>query len=81
MTPAAPLSDADMYDRIVSAILDHQLPPGTKLVEHRLATAFGVARTLIRPVLVRLAHDTVLAPTHNRGPSISPPTDHAAREA
>ena len=38
---AAPLpptvSDADIYDRIVSAILDHHLPPGTKLVEDKLA--------------------------------------------
>mgnify|MGYP000031055033 CR=1 FL=1 len=48
------VSDADIYDRIVSAILDHHLPPGTKLVEDKLATAFGVSRTRIRPVLVRL---------------------------
>ena len=44
------VSDADIYDRIVSAILDHHLPPGTKLVEDKLATAFGVSRTRIRPV-------------------------------
>ena len=80
MTPAAPLSDADMYDRIVSAILDHQLPPGTKLVEDRLATAFGVSRTRIRPVLVRLANEQVVTLTPNRGASIAQPTKKEARE-
>ena len=80
MTPAAPLSDADMYDRIVSAILDHQLPPGTKLVEDRLATAFGVSRTRIRPVLVRLANEQVVTLTPNRGASIAQPTEKEARE-
>lgn len=80
MTPAATPSDADMYDRIVSAILDHQLPPGTKLVEDRLATAFGVSRTRIRPVLVRLANEQVVTLTPNRGASIAQPTEKEARE-
>ena len=80
MTLAAPLSDADMYDRIVSAILDHQLPPGTKLVEDRLATAFGVSRTRIRPVLGRLANEQVVTLTPNRGASIAQPTKKEARE-
>ena len=54
------LSDNDMYDRMVSAILDHRLPPGTKLVEDKLAAAFGVSRTRVRPVLVRLANEQVV---------------------
>ena len=81
---AAPLpptvSDADIYDRIVSAILDHHLPPGTKLVEDKLATAFGVSRTRIRPVLVRLANEQVVTLTPNRGASIAQPTAQEARE-
>ena len=48
---ATPPTDQAIYERMVSAILDHQLPPGTKLVEDRLAAAFGVSRTRIRPVL------------------------------
>jgi DNA-binding GntR family transcriptional regulator len=74
------LSDSDIYDRVVSAILDHRLPPGTKLVEDKLATAFGVSRTRIRPVLVRLANEQVVTLTPNRGAAIAQPTVQEARE-
>lgn len=76
----AALSDQAIYDRMVSAILDHQLPPGTKLVEDRLAAAFGVSRTRIRPVLVRLANEKVVTLTPNRGASIAEPSEQEARE-
>ncbi|MCB8749045.1 GntR family transcriptional regulator [Rhodoferax sp. U2-2l] len=77
---AAPLSDAEMYERVISAILDHKLPPGTKLVEDKLASAFGVSRTRIRPVLVRLANEQVVTLTPNRGATIAQPTENEARE-
>ena len=44
---------------IVEAVLSHRLPPGTRLVETRLCEAFGVNRTLLRRVFVRLAGDKV----------------------
>lgn len=73
-------TDSLIYERLVSAILDHQLPPGTKLVEDRLASAFGVSRTLIRPVLVRLANEQVVTLTPNRGATIAQPSEQEARE-
>ncbi|MBW0170595.1 MAG: GntR family transcriptional regulator [Hydrogenophaga sp.] len=73
-------TDSVIYDRVVSAILDHRLPPGTKLVEDRLANAFGVSRTLIRPVLVRLANEQVVTLTPNRGATIAQPSEQEARE-
>ena len=79
-TVAPPLTDADMYERVISAILDHRLPPGTKLVEDKLASAFGVSRTRIRPVLVRLANEQVVTLTPNRGATIAQPTEQEARE-
>jgi DNA-binding GntR family transcriptional regulator len=81
-TPVAttPLTEAQMYERIVSAILDHRLPPGTKLVEDRLASTFGVSRTRVRPVLVRLANEQVVTLTPNRGATVSQPTEREARE-
>lgn len=79
-TAAPPLTDADMYERVISAILDHRLPPGTKLVEDKLASAFGVSRTRIRPVLVRLANEQVVTLTPNRGATIAQPTEQEARE-
>jgi len=78
--PQAVLSDNEIYERMVSAILDHKLPPGTKLVEDKLATAFGVSRTRIRPVLVRLANEQVVTLTPNRGASVAQPTVEEARE-
>src|SRR5689334_16433299 len=75
-----PLSDNEMYERMVSAILDHRLPPGTKLVEDRLASAFGVSRTRIRPVLVRLANEQIVTLIPNRGAMVAEPTETEARE-
>src|SRR5215216_1345657 len=74
------LSDNDMYERMVSAILDHRLPPGTKLVEDKLAAAFGVSRTRVRPVLVRLANEQVVTLIPNRGATIAQPSEQEARE-
>lgn len=75
-----PLSDSAIYERIVSAILDHRLQPGTKLVEDKLGTAFGVSRTRIRPVLVRLANQQIVTLTPNRGACVAQPTEQEARE-
>ncbi|ABM38570.1 GntR family transcriptional regulator [Polaromonas naphthalenivorans] len=77
---ALPLTDGDIYERVVSAILDHRLPPGTRLGEDKLAAAFGVSRTRIRPVLVRLANEQVVTLTPHRGATITQPTEQEARE-
>lgn len=76
----APPSDQEIYERMISAVLDHRLPPGTKLVEDRLASAFGVSRTRIRPVLVRLANEQVVTLIPNRGATIAQPSEQEARE-
>jgi DNA-binding GntR family transcriptional regulator len=78
--PAAPPTDTEMYERVVSAILDHRLPPGTKLGEDKLAGAFGVSRTRIRPVLLRLANEQVVTLVPNRGATVAQPTEQEARE-
>jgi DNA-binding GntR family transcriptional regulator len=74
------LNDKDIYKRIVSAILDHRLAPGTKLVEDKLGTAFGVSRTRIRPVLVRLANEQIVTLTPHRGASVALPSMQEAHE-
>ncbi len=74
------LTENDIYERMVETILDHRLPPGTKLIEDRLATAFGVSRTRIRPVLVRLANEQIVTLTPNRGATVAQPTEAEARE-
>ena len=80
MSEPVVLTENEIYERMVEAILDHRLPPGTKLVEDRLATAFGVSRTRIRPVLVRLANEQIVTLTPNRGATVAQPTQAEARE-
>ena len=77
---SAALTDNEMYERMISAILDHRLLPGTKLVEDKLAAAFGVSRTRVRPVLVRLANEQVVTLIPNRGATIAQPSEQEARE-
>ncbi len=74
------LADGEIYDSIVAAILDHRLAPGTKLGEEKLGRAFGVSRTRIRQVLVRLATEQIVVITHNRGACVASPTPQEARE-
>jgi DNA-binding GntR family transcriptional regulator len=80
MSALLALTENEIYERMVATILDHRLPPGTKLVEDRLATAFGVSRTRIRPVLVRLANEQIVTLTPNRGAMVAQPTESEARE-
>ena len=75
----APASVDEITERVLSAIWEHRLPPGTKLVEEKLASVFGVSRTKIRQALVRLAHDSILTIYPNRGTFVSSPTVEEAR--
>ena len=77
--PAGRAQDA-IYERIWNAIVDHSLPPGTKLTEDRLGEIFGVGRTRIRQVLFQLAHEGVVTLEPNRGAFVAQPTVRDARE-
>jgi DNA-binding GntR family transcriptional regulator len=69
-----------IHQRVLLAIVEHRLPPGTKLGEERLAKVFGVSRTQIRQVLERLAHDSIVTVHANRGAFVSSPSVEEARE-
>jgi DNA-binding GntR family transcriptional regulator len=69
-----------IHQRVLTAIVEHRLPPGTKLGEERLAKVFGVSRTQIRQVLERLSHDSIVTVQPNRGAFVSSPTVDEARE-
>ncbi len=68
------------YERIWGAIMNHSLPPGTRLVEDKLCEVFGIGRTRIRQVLQRLAHEQVVTLMPNRGAIVSEPTVQEARD-
>jgi DNA-binding GntR family transcriptional regulator len=60
--------------------MSHRLPPGTRLVETPLTEAFGVSRSLLRRVLVRLANEKVVELAHNRGATVAQPSQAETRD-
>ncbi len=74
------LTDQAIYDRIVDSVLDHRLPPGTRLTEDKWCSIFGVSRTRIKPILVRLANEKIITHTHNRGAAVAQPTQQESQE-
>ena len=71
---------AAVHERIWTAIIDHSLPPETRLVEKRLCEIFGLGRTRLRQVLQRLAHERVVTLMPNRGAAVSKPSVREAHE-
>src|SRR6202011_367659 len=74
------IDTAEVHERIWSAIMDHSLPPETRLVETELCEIFGLGRTRLRQVLQKLAHERVVTLMRNRGAMVSKPTVREARE-
>lgn len=72
--------DEMVYGAVYDAILEHRLPPGTKLPEDSLAEAFGVSRTVVRRALSRLGQDNVVELRPNRGAVVASPTVEEARD-
>lgn len=73
-------AEAKIHKAIVEAVLSHKLPPGTRLVEIPLCRAFGVTRTQLRRVLVRLSNEKMVELHHNRGAMIVQPSALEMRE-
>lgn len=73
-------SEAWIYDQVFSAILEQRLLPDTKLTEKDLCDVFGVSRTIIRKVLLRLSLDRVVEIRPNRGAVIAAPEPNEVRE-
>jgi DNA-binding GntR family transcriptional regulator len=68
------------YQRIINAVVEQRLAPGTQLKEERLARIFGVSRTRIRKVLGRLSAEGVVTLEPNRGAFVAAPTVKDARD-
>lgn len=79
---AADLVDKDepIYQALMNAIVEHQLPPGSKLPEEALAEVFGVSRTGIRKVLQRLAAVQMVTLLPRRGAQVATPGVDEARD-
>lgn len=72
--------ESEMYTRVYDAIVQHLLPPGTKLNETVLSEVFGVSRTTVRPTLARLAHEGMVDLEPNRGAFVARPSVKLTRD-
>lgn len=69
-----------IYRSIADAITDRRLPPGTRLVEERLAEVFGVSRERVRKVLLLLGEGRMVTQVPNAGAFVARPSAAEARE-
>jgi len=74
------MSEDDVLRQIEQAVIDHRLPPGTKLKEVQLAEMFGVKRGTIRKVLARLAYSRLVDQLPNCGASVAKPSVEEGRD-
>ena len=72
-------SDDEAHAAIHEAILDHRLPPGTKLKEVPLSQIFGITRNVVRKALLRLAHEKLIELRVNRGAIVANPSIEESR--
>ncbi|NMG68305.1 GntR family transcriptional regulator, partial [Azoarcus indigens] len=63
-----------MYHEIYDAIMEHRLPPRTKLTEHALCEIYATARHTVRKVFSQLAADGLVDLEPNRGAFIAAPS-------
>jgi DNA-binding GntR family transcriptional regulator len=73
-------SDEWIYDQVFSAVLEQRLIPGAKLKESELCSVFGVSRTIIRRILLRLSLDKVVELRPNKGAVIATPAAEDVRQ-
>ncbi|RJS93800.1 GntR family transcriptional regulator [Salinisphaera sp. Q1T1-3] len=62
------------------AILNQQLPAGTRLPESRLAQVFAVNRAIVRKALVRLTADGILTSRRNQSATVAEPSREETAE-
>lgn len=73
------LGEEEIVERILEAIIEQRLAPGTKLSESALCEAFGVGRMRIRQSLLLLSSRAVVELLPNRGAFVATPTAEQAR--
>ncbi|WP_447554716.1 GntR family transcriptional regulator [Vreelandella sp. EE22] len=78
--PTTKMAIEQIAEQITDAVMEHRLPPGIKLVEEKLANAFGVSRTKIRQALTLLAKEGLVTLHANRGAFVTRPSTAEARD-
>jgi len=73
-------SEEGIYDRLVAAIFEHRLPPGTKLGEGEVGALFQVSRTVVRAALQMLSFEGLVRTERNRGAFVANPSADEVRD-
>lgn len=71
----SPAVEERIYQDIYDAIMEHRLPPRTKLTEQVLCQIYDTARHTVRKVLSRLATEGMVDLEANRGAFIASPSN------
>jgi DNA-binding GntR family transcriptional regulator len=69
-----------IVEALTRAIVEHRLLPGAKLAEQKLATHFGVSRTLIRQALFQLSQNKLIRMEPARGAFVAAPSVQEAQQ-
>jgi DNA-binding GntR family transcriptional regulator len=69
-----------IVESLTRSIVEHNLQPGEKLVEQKLADHFGVSRTLIRQALFKLSQNRLVRMVPARGAFVSAPSVTEAQQ-
>lgn len=80
MSKQSGLDSQTIYNLMFKAIALRKIPPGTKLSEERLCKVFGVSRTRLREVFLKLSQDRIIIQRMNRGAYVSEPTARDTEE-
>ena len=70
----------EIYEQILSAILNGEITPGERLVQESVAREINVSRTPVREALLRLEYERIIEGTSRRGFSIRRFTEAEALE-
>ena len=69
-----------IVDSLTKAIVEHQLQPGSKLAEQKIATQFGVSRTLVRQAFFQLSQNRLIRMEPARGAFVASPSVTEAQQ-
>jgi DNA-binding GntR family transcriptional regulator len=69
-----------IVNALTQAIVAHRLKPGTKLAEQKIASQFGVSRTLVRQALFQLSQHRLIRMEPARGAFVASPSVAEARQ-
>lgn len=69
-----------IVEALTRAIVEHRLLPGAKLAEQKLASHFGVSRTLIRQALIQLSQNKLIRMEPARGAFVAAPSVQEAHQ-